>query len=111
MYRSIAIRGAALAACLVLAASACGSSTKKGGGAATTTAPNVTSPSGGPDPGITASGITLGQIATVTGPVPGLFQGAFNGLDAWAAYVNSKGGIGGRKVTVIQKDDALDCNT
>ena len=111
MHRSIAIRGAGLAACLVLAASACGSSTKNSGGPGTTTAPNVTSPSGGPDPGITATGITLGQIATVTGPVPGLFQGAFNGLDAWAAYVNSNGGIGGRKVTVLQKDDALDCNT
>lgn len=106
-----ATRGAALAACLVLAVSACGSSAKSSGSPGATSAPNVTSPPGAAEPGITSNSITIGQIATVSGPVPGLFQGAFNGLDAWAAYVNSKGGLGGRKVTVIHKDDALDCNT
>ena len=115
MHRSNTARGAtraaALAVCLVLAAAACASSTKSSGNPGSTSAPSVTSPSGGPAPGITSTSITLGQIATVTGPVPGLFQGAFNGLDAWAAYVNSTGGVGGRKVTVVQKDDALDCNS
>lgn len=115
MHRSTSIRGAALAACLVLAAAACASSTKpnstnQGGTTATTSSPGTAAQSGA-NPGITSSTLTLGQISTVTGPVPGLFQGAFNGLDAWAAYVNSQGGIGGRKVTLIQKDDALDCNS
>lgn len=108
---------AAAALSLGLLAAACGSSSKQAGTTPATTAPATSAPAGtsgsnsGPAPGLTASTITLGQIATVTGPVPGLFQGAFNGLDAWAAYVNSTGGIGGRTVKVVQKDDGLDCNT
>jgi ABC-type branched-subunit amino acid transport system substrate-binding protein len=47
----------------------------------------------------------------VSGPEPGLFTGAVNGLDAWAADVNASGGIDGRKVVIDHKDSALDCNT
>jgi ABC-type branched-subunit amino acid transport system substrate-binding protein len=60
---------------------------------------------------VTASTITIGDIATVTGPVPGLFQGANDGMDAWAAYVNAAGGIAGHQVKVEHLDDALDCAT
>ncbi|HEX6394841.1 MAG TPA: ABC transporter substrate-binding protein [Acidimicrobiales bacterium] len=108
-------RWAAGALALVLLAGACGSSSKSSSSTGTTAppvTPGTTNPtSSGPSPGITGNTITIGQIATVTGPVPGLFQGAFNGLDAWAAYVNSTGGIGGRTVKVVQKDDGLDCNS
>ena len=45
------------------------------------------------------------------GPVPGLFAGAPQGLDAWAAYVNSKGGIDGRKVVIKFVDAALNCTS
>jgi ABC-type branched-subunit amino acid transport system substrate-binding protein len=113
-YRSRLRRFGVAAATLGLLATACGSS-KHTGTTSGTTAPAGTvatvPPISGPSPGITSSTITIGQIATVSGPVPGLFQGAFNGLDAWAAYVNSTGGIGGRTVKVVQKDDGLDCNT
>src|SRR5215469_14567938 len=44
-------------------------------------------------PGVTPTTITIGQIATITGPVPGLFQGAYDGLAAWAAWINANGGI------------------
>lgn len=109
--RRLAVAGVMLG----LVAAGCGSS-KQAGTTPATTSPAVTSPgtvppSSGPAPGLTASTITIGQIATVSGPVPGLFQGAFNGLDAWAAYVNSTGGLAGRTVKVVQKDDGLDCNT
>jgi ABC-type branched-subunit amino acid transport system substrate-binding protein len=108
---------------LVLAA--CGSSSHSGAPATATTAtttvgggsPGVTAPppvkatgtiSG---PGVTASTITLGQITTTSGPVPGLFQDANDGMDAYVAYLNANGGLAGRTVKLIHMDDALDCNT
>lgn len=62
-------------------------------------------------PGVTASTITIGQITTTSGPVPGLFQDANDGLDAFAAYVNAHGGLAGRQVKVIHEDDGFNCNT
>jgi branched-chain amino acid transport system substrate-binding protein len=62
-------------------------------------------------PGVTATTITIGDIATVTGTQPGVFQGANDGMDAWAAYVNAAGGIAGHQVKVVHLDDANDCNT
>jgi ABC-type branched-subunit amino acid transport system substrate-binding protein len=62
-------------------------------------------------PGVTANTITIGDIATVTGPQPGLFEGANQGMDAWAAYINAAGGIDGHQVKVVHLDDANDCNT
>ena len=61
-------------------------------------------------PGVTADTITIGQITTTTGPIPGLFQDANDGLDAYAAYVNANGGLAGHKLKVIHEDDALSCN-
>lgn len=62
-------------------------------------------------PGVTPSTITIGQITTVTGPVPGLFQGANDGLDAWAAWVNASGGLAGRQIKIQHVDDAFNCTT
>lgn len=62
-------------------------------------------------PGVTANTITLGQITTTTGPIPGLFQGANDGLDAWVAWVNANGGIDGRQLKVQSVDDAFNCTT
>ncbi len=55
-------------------------------------------------PGLTDDTITLSVLADVSGPVPGLFQGAMNGMKAWAAYINSTGGIAGRKVELLTFD-------
>jgi branched-chain amino acid transport system substrate-binding protein len=62
-------------------------------------------------PGVTATTITIGQIATTSGPVPGLFQGAFDGLAAWASWVNANGGIDGRQVKISTVDDGFNCTT
>ena len=86
--------------------------TVAGGGSPGVTAPppaKVTGTLSGP--GVTASTITLGQITTTSGPVPGLFQDANDGMDAYVAYLNANGGIAGRTVKLIHMDDALDCNT
>ncbi len=61
-------------------------------------------------PGVTPTTITIGQVATSSGPVPGLFQTAFDGLTAYVNYVNSQGGLFGRKLVVKQMDDQLSCN-
>src|SRR5688572_32624093 len=53
---------------------------------------------GATDVGVTADTITLGTVTTLSGPVPGLFLGASLGVQAFAAYVNSQGGINGRKL-------------
>ncbi len=67
-------------------------------------------PAGAPGsgPGVTASTVTVGNIATINGPVPGLFAGARYGTEAVAAYINSMGGLCGRKVVVDSADDQFD---
>ncbi len=55
---------------------------------------------------ITATCVTVGNISTISGIVPGLFEGAAVGTDAYFSYLNStQGGIGGRKVSLISEDD------
>jgi ABC-type branched-subunit amino acid transport system substrate-binding protein len=75
-------------------------------------APTTSAPAGGnggaTDVGVTASTITLGTVATLSGPVPGLFQGAVTGVQAWAAYQNSLGGIFGRTMRIDVRDDQFD---
>lgn len=95
-----------------LLAAGCGSSSKSGASSTTSTvASSGTAAPGGSTQGLTASTITLGHIADISGPIPGLMQGTSFGIDAWAAYVNSTGGIDGRKVIIDDKDSALNCNT
>ena len=62
------------------------------------------------DPGVTASEIDVGNVSTLTGPIPGLFIGAQHGIQAFAAYVNSNGGVCGRKLVVKSADDNLDAS-
>jgi len=51
-----------------------------------------------------------GNVATISGVVPGLFKGALVGTDAYLAYQNSQGGLDGRKFKLISEDDAFSCN-
>ena len=57
--------------------------------------------------GITAKTVTVGNVSIITGPVPGLFEGAPTGVKAYFAYINSKGGVNGRKLDLDSKDDAF----
>ncbi|MGA8726120.1 MAG: ABC transporter substrate-binding protein [Acidimicrobiales bacterium] len=52
--------------------------------------------------GLTPTTVTVGNVSTLTA---GLFEGADVGTKAYAAYVNSKGGIHGRKMLVDSYDD------
>jgi len=63
---------------------------------------------GATDVGVTAEQIVLGNVSTLSGPVPGLFAGAVYGAQAVVAYQNSKGGMFGRKFKLEVRDDQFD---
>lgn len=61
--------------------------------------------------GITKTSVSVGNISIITGPVPGLFQGAAYGAQAYFDYVNSQGGVNGRKIQFHSYDDAFSGTT
>jgi len=58
-------------------------------------------------PGVTAKTITVGSISDISSPIAGLFQGAEVGTQAYFAYVNSHGGVNGRKLVLDGMDSAF----
>jgi len=89
-----------------------GATAPDAGGAQQAAAGSTAAPAGGnggaTDIGVTADSITLGNVATLSGPVPGLFQGAVIGTQAALAYQNSLGGVFGRKLKLDVRDDQFD---
>ncbi len=69
---------------------------------------NATTPT---SPGITAKTITVGQIDDISKPVPGLFKAAEVGTQAYFDYLNSQGGVDGRKVILDARDSEFDSAT
>jgi ABC-type branched-subunit amino acid transport system substrate-binding protein len=53
--------------------------------------------------GITATTVRVGNVSTLA--LGGLFKGALVGTEAYADYVNSTGGVNGRKIVVDSADD------
>jgi ABC-type branched-subunit amino acid transport system substrate-binding protein len=64
-----------------------------------------------PTPGVTAKTITVGSISDISAPIPGLFTGAKVGTQAYFAYVNSQGGVNGRKLILDGMDSAFSSGT
>ena len=62
-------------------------------------------------PGITATTVTVGSISDISSPVPGLFEGAKIGTEAYFAYINSQGGVNGRKLVLDARDSAFSSGT
>jgi ABC-type branched-subunit amino acid transport system substrate-binding protein len=84
--------------------------TQTGGGGSQGGAQSGSScPTGGTDVGLTSNSVKLGTIASTTGPVSGLFEGAFQGIKAFAAFANSQGGICRHGVQVDAADDGTNC--
>lgn len=85
----------------------------RGGGGGRTGARSST-PRGGnggaTDVGVTATTISVGTVADLSGPVPGIFSGAVTGAQAYANYVNSRGGVEGRALKIVPADSQTDCN-
>lgn len=59
--------------------------------------------------GVTATSITVGGIASLSGPIPAQFGGVFDGAKAYFNMVNAAGGVYGRKINyAYELDDAGD---
>ncbi len=94
---------------------AVGCSSSKKAASPSTSAAGTASSAGGAantasDVGVTPTQITLGNVAVLSGPVPGLFQGSPYAVDAYFNYINSQGGVFGRKLVLKSGDDALTCS-
>jgi branched-chain amino acid transport system substrate-binding protein len=59
-------------------------------------------------PGVTSSAINLALDYSITGPSPGATAGALRGTQAYLDYINSIGGIYGRKLHITAHDDGFD---
>src|SRR5579859_5153522 len=80
-----------VAAALVLAA--CGSSSSSNNGGSTA-------------PGVTATSITFGTHQPLTGPAAPGYSEIAPASQAFFNYVNAHGGVYGRKINLVIKDDA-----
>ena len=58
--------------------------------------------------GVTTGEIVLGQSCALTGPAQALGRGMKAGINACFAKVNAEGGINGRKIRLISKDDGYE---
>ena len=78
------------------------------GGKASTGAAPPAAPKGGnggaTDVGVSPTEIIIAVLTDRTGPVPGIFEPSVRAVQAWSNYINSKGGIYGRKIKVIPID-------
>ncbi|MHB1710420.1 MAG: ABC transporter substrate-binding protein [Acidimicrobiales bacterium] len=77
-----------------------------GAGATTPAAGN----GGATDVGVTANSITVGNVSDLSGPVPGIFEGADIGTQAYFNYINSQGGVYGRQLKLDAADSQTNCS-
>ena len=60
------------------------------------------------EPGVTTDTLTLGQSTALSGPVGDLGQEVLKGAKVYFDAVNAQGGIHGRLIKLVSKDDAYD---
>ncbi|MBU4305647.1 MAG: ABC transporter substrate-binding protein [Candidatus Omnitrophica bacterium] len=58
--------------------------------------------------GVTNNEIIVGQSAALEGPTKALGQGMKNGMHAYFAYINDRGGVKGRKIKLVSYDDGYE---
>ncbi len=75
-----------------------------GGAASASTMPSIPASAFTDTTGVSATTVSIGNVSTLS---LGLFKGALIGTEAYAAYVNSRGGIDGRKIKVDSYDDGF----
>jgi len=71
----------------------------------TTVPAQALNPNMGSDPGITASSIKLGMTSPLTGIAAPGYSKIPGAMKAYFDYVNTNGGVYGRKITLVSKDD------
>jgi branched-chain amino acid transport system substrate-binding protein len=114
--RTVAAAASLVAVGLLAACNSASTSASAGGGGTATSAAPVTAatataypaPSGG-NGGATAPGVTATEIKTATlydgsGAAGGLNPGILRGVQAYYAYINSEGGVYGRKLVTTGLD-------
>jgi ABC-type branched-subunit amino acid transport system substrate-binding protein len=94
MARPKRLVATAVAVAVALVVASCGSSNSSGSG------------SSGSTPGVTATSITFGTHQPLTGPAAPGYSEIAPGSQAYFDYVNAHGGVYGRKIHLIIKDDA-----
>src|SRR5947208_1655507 len=87
-------------AAVMLAVAVCGSSSSSSGGGGSSS-----SAGGATAPGVTASTITFGTHQPLTGPAAPGYSEIAPASQAFFNYVNAHGGVFGRKIHLIIKDD------
>ncbi len=92
------LRYVALPAVAALTIAACGSSSSNSGGGS--------SGGGASAPGVTATSITFGTHQPLTGPAAPGYSEIAPASEAFFKYVNAHGGVFGRKINLVIKDDA-----
>jgi ABC-type branched-subunit amino acid transport system substrate-binding protein len=106
--KSLAYVGVMVA--VVLAVAACGSSnsssTSSASGASSSSSSSSGSNGGSTAPGVTATSITFGTHQPLTGPAAPGYSEIAAASQAFFNYVNANGGVYGRKIHLIIKDDA-----
>jgi branched-chain amino acid transport system substrate-binding protein len=60
------------------------------------------------DPGVSADKIVFGQSAALTGPAAALGIGMKEGIEAAFKEANAKGGVNGRKLELVARDDGYE---
>lgn len=85
-----------LAAVTLVAATACGTDADSGGAHAACSS----------SPGVTSDAIKVGLIYPGTGPAASTFSAFESGLQARFAVENAKGGVNGRRLEYVWRDDA-----
>ena len=60
--------------------------------------------------GVTSDSITVGNVASLSGPIPADFSSVSTGVEAYFDMVNAEGGVNGRKI-LFPKSDQLDDQT
>lgn len=60
------------------------------------------------EPGVTDRSIVVGQFAPFTGPAAQLGQRLKAGIEAYFKVVNAQGGVGGRQLKLVTRDDGYE---
>jgi ABC-type branched-subunit amino acid transport system substrate-binding protein len=85
-----------------------------GGGPTPTVAPTIKFVNAADEPcsaPVTSTCLGVGNVSTISGIVPGLFEGAAVGTDAYLSYIDStQGGVDGHKIAFYSDDDKFSGN-
>lgn len=92
----------------VAADPAAGGGPESAGGPAPEARTAPCSPQPSDEVGVTDTELRLGNVSTISGPIAGFGRTGVNGARAYLEYVNSRGGVCGRRLTLATADDRLD---